>query len=146
MAAKEPTTSPLGALELQPSDHQAATKGAVHDASTGAKTTEATSAPLETHYVEGLALVLAMGAVCVACFLALLDSSIIATVRYPSITVTKAMAWRRLFQCQHLVLQQAIPEITSEFHSLPDIGWYGAAFQISRFVIYAPTRWALRGK
>ena len=26
---------------------------------------------------------------------------------------------------------QAIPKITSDFHSLPDVGWYGAAYQLA---------------
>ncbi|KAF5590109.1 major facilitator superfamily transporter [Fusarium subglutinans] len=59
---------------------------------------------LETSYVEGLPLVLVMGAVSIASFLALLDTSIIAT---------------------------AIPQITSDFHSLKDISWYGSAYQLS---------------
>ncbi|CVK85143.1 hypothetical protein FPRO06_07674 [Fusarium proliferatum] len=63
---------------------------------------------LETSYVEGLPLLLVMGAVSVASFLVLLDTSIIAT---------------------------AIPQITSDFHSLKDISWYGSAYQLSSAVI-----------
>ncbi|KAF5672710.1 major facilitator superfamily transporter [Fusarium denticulatum] len=58
----------------------------------------------ETSYVEGLPLLLVMGAVSIASFLVLLDTSIIAT---------------------------AIPQITSDFHSLKDISWYGSAYQLS---------------
>ncbi|KAF5587249.1 major facilitator superfamily transporter [Fusarium pseudocircinatum] len=56
--------------------------------------TEDAPKDLDTSYVEGLPLVLVMGAVSIASFLVLLDTSIIAT---------------------------AIPQITSDFHSLKDI-------------------------
>jgi hypothetical protein len=32
-------------------------------------------------------------------------------------------------------MTQAVPRITSEFHSLPDIGWYGGAYQLGRFAL-----------
>ncbi|KLP01235.1 Uncharacterized protein LW94_7919 [Fusarium fujikuroi] len=70
--------------------------------------TEDASTQLETSYVEGLPLLLVMGAVSIASFLVLLDTSIIAT---------------------------AIPQITSDFHSLKDISWYGSAYQLSSAVI-----------
>ena len=30
---------------------------------------------------------------------------------------------------------QAIPHITSEFQSLLDVGWYGSAYQLTRYVV-----------
>jgi len=33
-----------------------------------------------------------------------------------------------------LIRIQAIPQITTDFKSLPDIGWYGSAYQLTRFV------------
>ncbi len=30
--------------------------------------------------------------------------------------------------------QQAVPQITSDFHSLPDVGWYSGAYQLVRYV------------
>ncbi|RBA14580.1 major facilitator superfamily transporter [Fusarium proliferatum] len=86
------------AIESKPSPPNGHVSSATEDAST----------QLETSYVEGLPLLLVMGAVSIASFLVLLDTSIIAT---------------------------AIPQITSDFHSLKDISWYGSAYQLSSAVI-----------
>ncbi|KAF5700704.1 major facilitator superfamily transporter [Fusarium globosum] len=86
------------AIESKPSSPNGHVSSATEDAST----------QLETSYVEGLPLLLVMGAVSIASFLVLLDTSIIAT---------------------------AIPQITSDFHSLKDISWYGSAYQLSSAVI-----------
>ncbi|KAI0885866.1 putative MFS transporter [Annulohypoxylon maeteangense] len=59
----------------------------------------------ETHeHIKGSKLVSILVAVTLAYFLAMLDTSIVAT---------------------------AIPRITTEFHSLSDIGWYGSAYQLA---------------
>ncbi|KAH8163366.1 hypothetical protein CIB48_g4886 [Xylaria polymorpha] len=58
----------------------------------------------DLEYLSGLRLVLILGGVTLAAFLILLDASIVAT---------------------------AIPTITSDFHSLNDIGWYGTAYLLS---------------
>ncbi|KAI2464009.1 MFS multidrug transporter [Annulohypoxylon bovei var. microspora] len=55
-------------------------------------------------YVTGSKLVSILVAVTLAYFLAMLDTSIVAT---------------------------AIPRITTEFHSLSDVGWYGSAYQLA---------------
>ncbi|KAI1205136.1 MFS multidrug transporter [Annulohypoxylon truncatum] len=55
-------------------------------------------------YVKGSKLVSILVAVTLAYFLAMLDTSIVAT---------------------------AIPRITTEFHSLADVGWYGSAYQLA---------------
>jgi hypothetical protein len=34
-----------------------------------------------------------------------------------------------------IIIVTAIPKITSTFHSLPDVGWYGAAYNLSRSVL-----------
>jgi hypothetical protein len=34
-----------------------------------------------------------------------------------------------------LTKTQAIPRITSDFHSLTDVGWYGTAYLLSKFVL-----------
>lgn len=60
----------------------------------------------EDEWVTGIKLFTIMTAICLVCVLLLLDTSIIVT---------------------------AIPQITSDFHSLPDVGWYGAAYQLSRY-------------
>ncbi|KGO54792.1 Major facilitator superfamily domain, general substrate transporter [Penicillium expansum] len=57
-----------------------------------------------THYLTGIKLWLVVVSTTLVSFLILLDMSIIAT---------------------------AIPHITSEFHSLTDVGWYGSAYLIS---------------
>lgn len=58
----------------------------------------------EKEWVTGFKLISIMGAITVACFLMLLDVSIVST---------------------------AIPYITNEFHSLEDVGWYGSAYQLA---------------
>ncbi|KAJ5678899.1 hypothetical protein N7462_007143 [Penicillium macrosclerotiorum] len=67
------------------------------------KVTEATNDE-ERKYLTGLKLVMVVVAVTLVCFLVLLDTSIIAT---------------------------ALPVITTHFHSLEDLGWYGSSYQIA---------------
>ncbi|KAF2110752.1 efflux pump protein [Lophiotrema nucula] len=55
-------------------------------------------------YLSGLKLITVIVAVSLVCFLVLLDQSILST---------------------------ATPLITTQFHSLPDVGWYAGAFQLS---------------
>ncbi|KAJ5797267.1 uncharacterized protein N7503_006563 [Penicillium pulvis] len=62
----------------------------------------------ENDYIIGFKLVLLLSALTSAALLALIDSSIVAP---------------------------AIPRITSQFHSLSDVAWYGSAYQLTRFVI-----------
>jgi hypothetical protein len=52
----------------------------------------------------------------------LLDTSIIVT----------ACIGVLYFFCAAKNLLQAIPRITNDFHSLPDVGWYGSAYMLSR--------------
>jgi hypothetical protein len=59
----------------------------------------------EYEYVTGWKLGLVVSIVTLTCFLILLDTSIIVT---------------------------AIPKITTQFHSLGDVGWYGAAYLLTR--------------
>ncbi|ORY70977.1 efflux pump protein [Pseudomassariella vexata] len=58
----------------------------------------------DTEYITGLKLWLVVGSLSMICFLLFLDLSIIST---------------------------AIPRITSEFHSLPDVGWYSGVYQLA---------------
>ncbi|KAE8445747.1 hypothetical protein EG329_012926 [Mollisiaceae sp. DMI_Dod_QoI] len=62
----------------------------------------------EYEYITGIKLFLAMVGVVLACFLMLLDTSIITT---------------------------AIPRITSDFNSLKDVGWYGSAYLLANCAI-----------
>lgn len=57
-------------------------------------------------YLDGVKLFLVLACATAVSFLMLLDLSILAT---------------------------AIPHITSQFHSLPDVGWYGSAYQLARY-------------
>ncbi|KAI1813743.1 MFS general substrate transporter [Poronia punctata] len=50
------------------------------------------------------------------------------------------------------IISTAVPKITSEFHSLPDVGWYAGAYQLTSSVLqpltgkiytYFPTKWTL---
>lgn len=56
-------------------------------------------------YVTGLKLYAIMAIITSVCFLMMLDTSIVST---------------------------AVPKITSDFHSLPDVGWYGSSYLISK--------------
>ncbi|KAJ5084609.1 hypothetical protein NUU61_009188 [Penicillium alfredii] len=58
----------------------------------------------EREYITGTKLAMVIVAVTLVCFLVLLDTSIIVT---------------------------AIPSITTQFHSLQDLGWYGSSYQIA---------------
>ncbi|KAL2062790.1 hypothetical protein VTL71DRAFT_5862 [Oculimacula yallundae] len=60
--------------------------------------------PYEHVFLTGPKLYLVLSGATLACFLVLLDASIIAT---------------------------AIPQITTKFHSLLDVGWYGSAYQLT---------------
>lgn len=57
----------------------------------------------ESKYPRGIKLYLISLALCLAVFLVALDQTIIAT---------------------------AIPRITDDFHSLPDVGWYGSSYDL----------------
>ncbi|KAJ5364122.1 uncharacterized protein N7496_009835 [Penicillium cataractarum] len=78
--------------------------------STGEVTEEAPKATQESieneerEYITGLKLGMVVVGVTLVCFLVLLDTSIIVT---------------------------AIPVITTQFHSLEDLGWYGSSYQIA---------------
>ena len=81
----------------------------------------------EAHeYLTGLKLALVMSAVTMVAFLILLDSAIIATVSQPFYQALWAVA-----TCSELKSHKAIPKITSEFHSIPDIGWYASAYLLA---------------
>ncbi|ROW03612.1 hypothetical protein VPNG_07165 [Cytospora leucostoma] len=66
---------------------------------------EAMQAPKDTQLdqVTGVKLVILLSSLALSCLLLLLDTSIVST---------------------------AIPKITDDFHSLPDVGWYGSAYQL----------------
>ena len=101
------------------------TKPADTDAET-AKTTVATAPDeAETEEVKGFKLFAIMAALTLVCFLMLLDMSIIATVR---------PFGRNQVSIDDANQTQAIPRITTEFHSLRDVGWYGSAYQLARYV------------
>ncbi|KAI6081858.1 putative MFS multidrug transporter [Hypoxylon rubiginosum] len=75
----------------------------------GNQTTDSTTGPSEvgaenTEYVTGYKLILLLFSVTTFFFLLMLDMSIIST---------------------------AVPQITSDFHSLQDIGWYSGAYQLT---------------
>ncbi|KAI8624365.1 MFS general substrate transporter [Xylariaceae sp. FL1651] len=74
-------------------------------------------------YIKGFKLFAVLASTALIFFLLLLDTSVIST---------------------------AVPKITSEFHSLPDVGWYAGAYQLASSVLqpltgklytYFPTKW-----
>jgi hypothetical protein len=77
-------------------------------------------------HITGWKLVAIVGALTLVFFLVALDISILSTVC--PVVGWKNSCWPSLIFCQ------AIPWITSEFHSLQDVGWYGAAYQLATYV------------
>jgi hypothetical protein len=79
----------------------------------------------EHEFITGIKLSLVLASVVLVAFLMMLDMSIIVTVCFrdcvPQSPETIDHNW------------QAIPRITSDFHSLPDVGWYGSAYLLSRY-------------
>ncbi|KAK7997400.1 cytochrome P450 [Apiospora arundinis] len=101
----EPISSTDASVKYEPDSNES--PAATSSVSKG-EGTERGEVEYEPEWVSGWKLALIMSAVTLPCFLLLLDMSIIVT---------------------------AIPQITGDFHSLPDVGWYGAAFMISSAVL-----------
>jgi hypothetical protein len=81
-------------------------------------------------YLTGIRLTVLVAITTAVAFLVFLDSSILVTVSswgFPS------------FQCPVGIMgiisktaEQAIPQITTQFHSIDDIGWYGSAYLLAK--------------
>ena len=108
-----------------------------------AKPAEAAPAPPaeEPEWVSGVKLWTIMSGITLTCFLMLLDTSIIVTV---------GGILSNLHQTLLTAVYQALPVITNEFNSLPDVGWYGAAYQLAsaalqpltgKFYVNFETKW-----
>ncbi|PLN79467.1 major facilitator superfamily domain-containing protein [Aspergillus taichungensis] len=91
-------------LVCQDSISHHATNQLVIESSKASSVTEAPPGSEEPQWLQGLPLLMIMTAITLVCYLMLLDVSIVST---------------------------ALPAITNEFKSLPDMGWYGAAYQLS---------------
>lgn len=76
----------------------------------------------ERKYLTGLKLHLVIVGLTLVFFLVLLDTSIISTVSVPYYSIIPGFSDN----------SQAIPKITTDFHSLQDLGWYGSSYQIAR--------------
>jgi hypothetical protein len=75
-------------------------------------------------YITGWKLLVVIVTICMAAFIIWLDTSIVSTVS-------------QLLQLFNTIIitdfvEKAIPRITSEFHSLGDIGWYGSAYLLGK--------------
>lgn len=81
---------------------------ATHTSNLDPEKQEPTSTSSSPQWVTGIKLWIIMTGVTLVCLLMLLDVSILST---------------------------AIPKITTDFHSLQDVGWYGAAYQLSSAVL-----------
>ena len=80
----------------------------------------------EPEWLTGWKLTSMMTSLTLAAFLMLLDMSIISTVREPSLNRRIVESFLSAYRIQ------AIPRITSDFHSLTDIGWYASAYNLAR--------------
>ncbi|TVY51983.1 Efflux pump mlcE [Lachnellula cervina] len=103
----EPHYKPINESVKEPSyatkDEQASTTDDKTEDSSNLQPAQTNASEDGWHYVTGMKLYLVIGMVTLACFIMLLDTSIVAT---------------------------AIPSITSDFHSLGDVGWYGSSYLI----------------
>lgn len=79
-----------------------------------------------TEPVTGIKFKLMMLSLTLASLLIFLDTSIVSTA---SRQFPRNANLKKLIIC----LLQAVPQITDEFHSLSDIGWYGSAYQLGRY-------------
>lgn len=108
---------------------------------------------LEQQWLEGVQLFAVLGSVTLVIFLMLLDMTIISTVcllfLFTSMSFHLIFSVRRDItdgnfhrQARQLTLisccLQAIPQITQEFQSLGDVGWYGSAYNLARYVNVHP--------
>lgn len=123
MASQDlPPQQPSDALDLEKRDDNtdpSTTSSIQHesdaelDGKQGAETKIASSMPpsstqtQEPEWAHGFQLFNILAAVTLVTFLMLLDGTIVVA---------------------------AVPRITDDFHSLNDIGWYGAAYQLGRYV------------
>lgn len=98
---------------------------AKQDVTAEAKVNVTLNVEQENQWATGFKLFNIIGALGLVCLLMLLDTSIISTVG-------NSRNVRRGFSLINLT--QAVPRITSEFNSLPDVGWYGSAYQLARYV------------
>ncbi|KAJ6438908.1 MFS transporter [Purpureocillium lavendulum] len=103
-ADAEDTPSPNTAVGVGSNVSDSDLETAVEGATSSAAAAAAAAKDAEPKYLGGIQMYLVMSSLITASFLVLLDNAIVAT---------------------------AIPKITSQFHSLEDISWYGAAFQLA---------------
>jgi hypothetical protein len=102
----------MASQEPQPSQSPDTTDGALNGQHNGEEIEAPGISPFTTlmkepEYVHGFQLFTILAAVTSVCFLMLLDGTIVVA---------------------------ATPRITDDFNSLEDIGWYGAAYQLGRYV------------
>jgi hypothetical protein len=100
----------------------------------------------EFEYVVGFKLIIVMISVTSVGFLIMLDTSIISTVSFFQMPTSRFPKHKEktlgvMLHHHSLIMdKKAIPRITSDFHSLPDVGWYGSAYLLAKFVGFT---WAL---
>ena len=79
----------------------------------------------ERQYLSGFKLAIVLGSLTLISFLVLLDTSIIGTVSPPPRSAAHDIENRPLTGGG-----QAIPQITTEFNALNDVGWYLGAYNL----------------
>ncbi|GJD04409.1 efflux pump [Colletotrichum higginsianum] len=77
-------------------------------------------------YLSGVQLWLVLASVTLVACVMLLDMSIIVTASSSKSAICHLPLCKPLTSCD-----QAIPQITNDFHSLGDVGWYGSAFLLA---------------
>lgn len=123
---REPSQPGVAEVQVQQSGIQDLEK--VSSASEGKTATD------NYEYVTGIKLALILAAVTLVYFLIMLDGSIVATVGTYLLWIVSHVV------NSELILSQAIPKITTEFHSLLDVGWYGSAYQLAKLVLLTMSR------
>jgi hypothetical protein len=85
---------------------------------------DSTTSEQQHEYLTGIKLWTLLASVTLVVFLMMLDTSIVGTVCLLLLIVCPLDAFLRV--------PKAIPRITSDFHSLDDVGWYGSAYLMAR--------------
>jgi hypothetical protein len=81
-------------------------------------------------YLTGFGLFVVVSVVTAVAFLLFLGNSIVATVSHHHYFQFRYSIHTLLFFSNPT--KQAIPQITTDFHSISDIGWYGSAYLLAK--------------
>jgi len=128
----QPTQAAHEAMDENIPDTKYVTPESVGQGTTTSDTNTTKAAPADD-YLTGLKLAAVLAAVTMAAFLMILDLSVVVTVSYGFSFGALLTLCCFLIRTNGLMINlQAIPKITTRFHSTADIGWYGSAYLLAK--------------